>query len=197
MLHAILCPGLLCTVFDSESFLKIANDRAENRFPPEMLKDNAEGFAMIPTLLHPYSSGRIELRSNNPMDPPIIHPGYLTDERDLETLAAGALKCVEIARQMGYTKIVLNNGKAASPPADSLDTWRADIKEHSATLYHPSSTCSMGKVVDSNLRVKGVVGLRVADASVFPHITSGNTNAPCIMIGEMAADILKTEYGLA
>jgi hypothetical protein len=65
-----------------------------------------------------------------------------------------------------------------------------------ATLYHPSSTCAMGTVVNSDLQVMGVEGLRVADASVFPHLTSGNTNAPAIMVGEMAADIIKKHYGL-
>jgi choline dehydrogenase len=132
----------------------------------------------------------------------MIHAGYFTDERDLTTLAQGAIECVKLANKMGYdhTKIVRQTiGKGASGKGNAIDlydleSWKERCRQMAATLYHPSSTCAMGKVVDSNLKVKGISGLRVADASVFPHLTSGNTNAPAIMVGEMASDIIKKEY---
>jgi choline dehydrogenase len=98
---------------------------------------------------------------------------------------------------MGYDDIDIVHQRAEFPNGVSdLDAWKRYCRGKAATVYHPSSTCAMGKVVDSNLQVKGIAGLRVADASVFPHLTSGNTNAPAIMVGEMAADIIKGCYGL-
>jgi choline dehydrogenase len=159
------------------------------------MEDNAQGFVLLSILLHPYSRGSVTLRSSNPFDKPMIHPGYFTDERDLTTLATGALKSIKIAHQMGYQDIV-HQPHQFPHGIDDLEEWKKYCRGTAATLYHPSSTCAMGKVVDSNLLVKGIDGLRVADASVFPHLTSGNTNAPAIMVGEMAADIIKGYYQL-
>lgn len=163
--------------------------------PAEMLKNDAEGFLMVSILLHPYSKGSITLRSNDYADSPVINANYLDDERDLVTLATGALQCVQLAKQMGHHNIVLPED-LRHLPCDQLDVWKIMTKRYCSTLYHPTTTCAMGIVCDSSLRVKGVQGLRVADASVFPHITSGNTNAPSIMVGEMAADFIKKEYDL-
>jgi choline dehydrogenase len=160
-----------------------------------MLKNDAEGFLMVSILLHPYSKGSITLRSNDYVDSPVINANYLDDERDIVTLATGALQCVQLAKQMGHHNIVLPED-LRHLPCDQLDVWKIMTKRYCSTLYHPTTTCAMGIVCDSSLRVKGVQGLRVADASVFPHITSGNTNAPSIMVGEMAADFIKKEYDL-
>jgi choline dehydrogenase len=165
-------------------------------YPPGFLGDSCEGFALIPILLHPRSTGSVELRSSNPLDRPIIHPGYFTDERDLHTFATGMLYCQDILQRMdiGETKVVFP--EHLSGRAFDMSTCREYIRNHASTTYHPTSTCAMGKVIDSRLRVCGVKGLRVADASSFPHIVSGNTNAPCMMLGEMAADFIKEEYVL-
>ena len=184
-------------MFERKFWLSVARVEPDDVIMPEMLQDNAQGFILLPTLLHPYSSGLIELKSNRHEDSPVIHPGYMSDERDLTTLATGALKCVEIANKMGYDNDKICLVKALRHlPVEDIDTWKQQIRRFASTLYHPSSTCAIGKVLDADLRVKGVRRLRVADASAFPHLTSGNTNAPCMMIGEMAADILKAEYGL-
>jgi choline dehydrogenase len=125
----------------------------------------------------------------------VIHAGYFTDDRDLTTLAQGAIECVKIASKMGYEdKDIVSEPSIFFNGVYDLDNWKEKCRQVAATLYHPSSTCAMGKVVDSNLKVKGIHGLRVADASVFPHLTSGNTNAPAIMVGEMASEIIKNEY---
>lgn len=160
--------------------------------PKELLEDNAQGFILLSILLHPYSRGSISLRSSNPFDKPKIEAGYLTDVRDLEAIARGVLKCVEIAEKMGYPNVILQN----ITDMHDIEQWKEKIRCTASTLYHPSCTCAMGKVTDSNLLVKGVSNLRVIDTSVCPSIVSGNTNAPAIMLGEMASDIVKQHHKL-
>lgn len=162
-----------------------------------MLADDAEGFALLVILLHPHSTGYMQLRSVDFRDKPIIHCGYLSDDRDIETLAAGCVECVKLVRAMGYRDedmVKMNDMMHVS--ITSTEYWKIQIRRYASTVYHPASTCAMGKVVSSDLNVIGTRRLRVADASVFPHLTSGNTNAPAIMVGEMAADIIMKEYGL-
>ena len=163
--------------------------------PEKLLQDDAEGFVLLSIVLHPYSTGSVTLRSANFLDAPVIDANYLSDERDMITLATGAVQCVKLAKQMGHHNIVLPLDMQHYP-TDSLELWKIMARRYCSTLYHPTSTCAMGSVCDSSLRVKGVNGLRVADASVFPHLTSGNTNAPSIMVGEMASDIIKSAYNL-
>ena len=125
----------------------------------------------------------------------MIDAGYFIDDRDLTTLAQGAIECVKIASKMGFEdKDIVQEPSIFPNGIYDLEAWKEKCRQIAATLYHPASTCAMGKVVDSNLKVKGIHGLRVADASVFPHLTSGNTNAPAIMVGEMASDIIKNDY---
>lgn len=187
--------GAICGLFPAEFYRNNVRVDPDGFVPPEMLADDAEGFVLFPILLHPYSSGCVKLRSPDYKEKPLIYPNYFSDERDSHTLASGAIQCVRLAKKMGYCDIVLPKDLRHYSD-ESLDVWKIIAKRYASTLYHPTSTCAMGKVCDSSLRVKGVRGLRVADASVFPHITSGNTNAPCIMVGEMAADILKSAHGL-
>lgn len=194
-LFAFLCTGALCGLFPEEFYKRNGRIDPQGYIPPEMLRNDAEGFLMVSILLHPYSAGSITLRSADYREAPVINPNYLADERDLVTLATGALQCVQLAKQMGHLNIALPEDLRHFP-TDSLELWKIMTKRYCSTLYHPTSTCAMGVVCDSSLRVKGVQGLRVADASVFPHITSGNTNAPSIMVGEMAADFIKTTHNL-
>ena len=197
LLYAVvLILGILTGTFPEKFWKRNARiDPATFPIPPSLLRDDAEGFIVLSILLHPFSKGNIELRSANYMHAPVIHPGYLLDERDVETLAAGAVEAVRVTHGMGYKDIVMAKDLSHLDVV-SMDYWRAVVRRYASTLYHPCGTCAMGKVVDSRLRVLGVRKLRVADASVFPHLTSGNTNAPAIMVGEMAADIIKQDYGL-
>jgi choline dehydrogenase-like flavoprotein len=155
-------------------------------------------FTFGPTLLHPHSRGEIRLRSSSPLDAPSIRANYLADSRDMSVLLDG----VKLARALAATKAFAPYRGAELHPGPEAKDDRA-LREHIArfteTLYHPVGTCKMGQdaaaVVDSELRVHGVEGLRVADASIMPEIVGGNTNAPTIMIAEKAAEMIKGGSG--
>jgi choline dehydrogenase-like flavoprotein len=164
----------------------------------EGLGDPYDGHAVVmgPILLKPQSRGTITLRSADPKDKPIIDPGYLTDDAgaDRAALMAGLRMCADIAKSPALKGII---GKVARPlGATNLDdeTLERALNSLSHTLYHPVGTCRMGSddasVVDPELRVRGVDGLRVADASVMPTIIRGHTHAPSVLIGERAADLI-------
>lgn len=162
--------------------------------------DNPEGHGLSlgPTLVRPRSRGRLWLTSDDPTVPPAIDPRYLDDPADREILGAG----VELAREiMGRPALSEFVGDERFPGADVTGAAALDdhIRRETYTLYHPVGTCKMGTddlaVVDSELRVRGVEGLRVVDASIMPTITNGNTNAPTIMIAEKAADMIQSTVG--
>jgi choline dehydrogenase-like flavoprotein len=153
--------------------------------------------AMGPILLKPRSRGSISLRSANPMDKPIIDPQYLTDDAgaDRAALMEGLRICAKIAESPAMRDVI---GKITRPlGASTLDDTALEeaLNRLSHTAYHPVSTCRMGKddasVVDPQLRVRGVDGLRVADASAMPAIIRGHTHAPSVLIGEKAADLIR------
>ena len=145
--------------------------------------------------MRPESAGHLELTSSNMADYPKIHPNYLATKTDQDTIVEG----IRIARKICRTKPVADvvtqehspGGTIADDDYDAILNWARDT---ATTIYHPTGTCKMGSdpmaVVDERLRVRGVKGLRVADASIMPIITSGNTNAPAIMIGEKASDMI-------
>ena len=166
----------------------------------EGLGDPYPGHAVVmgPILVKPYSSGTITLRSSDPKDKPIIDPRYLTDSAgaDREALMAGLRMCATIAKSPALSGVI---GSIARPlNATTLDeeTLERALNSLSHTLYHPVGTCRMGSddasVVDPQLRVRGVEGLRVADASVMPTIIRGHTHAPSVLIGEKAADLIRS-----
>jgi choline dehydrogenase-like flavoprotein len=153
---------------------------------------------MGPILLKPYSTGTITLRSSDPKDKPIIDPRYLTDAAgaDRDALMAGLRICATLAKSPALKGVI---GSIARPlNATILDEETLDraLNSLSHTLYHPVGTCRMGaddaSVVDPQLRVRGVDGLRVADASVMPTIIRGHTHAPSVLIGEKAADLIRS-----
>ena len=165
----------------------------------EGIGDPYDGHAVVmgAVLLKPQSRGTITLRSADPKDKPIIDPGYLTDDAgaDRAALTAGLRMCANIAKSPALKGII---GKVARPlGATELDdeTLERALNSLSHTLYHPVGTCRMGSddasVVDPELRVRGVDGLRVADASVMPTIIRGHTHAPSVLIGEKAADLIR------
>ncbi|SDI81083.1 choline dehydrogenase [Frankineae bacterium MT45] len=149
---------------------------------------------IAPTLVSVASRGRLRLRSADPTWHPEIDAGYFDDQSDMDAMVAGCRRAAEIGRSGALSKYIAGTFlPSAGNPTD------AELVEHiraqAQTLYHPVGTCAMGtseqSVVDPQLRVRGVDGLRVVDASVMPVVVRGNTNAPTIMIAEKAADLLK------
>ena len=141
--------------------------------------------------LRPDSRGEIFIDSSDPLAAPKIRPNYLTAETDVQALLEGLRQARRVGEQAPvsrYLQTELQPGKAVDSDAD----WLAFARETGKTLYHPVGTCAMGQgseaVVDARLRVQGLEGLRVVDASVMPTLISGNTNAPTIMIAERGAD---------
>ena len=154
------------------------------------------GFGAI--LLKPHSRGSVTLRSGDPGDKPVIDPRYLSDDAgvDRAALMSGLRTCARIAESPALTDVL---GAVARPRGArelSEDTLEQALTGSSQTLYHPVGTCRMGKdensVVDPQLRVRGVAGLRVADASVMPSIIRGHTHAPSVLIGEKAAELIRS-----
>ncbi|WP_067491623.1 GMC family oxidoreductase [Actinomadura hibisca] len=145
-------------------------------------------------LLRPESSGRIRLASADPAAAPLIDPGYLTGEGDLRRLLTGIGMAEDL---LGTEPLAGYAGEPMAPYPGGTDeqALAAYARGNAETLYHPTGTCRMGvdadSVVDERLRVRGVEGLRVADASVLPEIVRGHTNAPAIMVGEKAADLIR------
>jgi choline dehydrogenase len=142
-------------------------------------------------LVQPQSTGELKLASNNPLDAPVINPGYLQNEEDIKALTTAVKVIRSIAGTEAFTK--LNAGELAPGEAD-MDGF---IRSQVSTLWHPAGTCRMGTdamaVVDPKLKVRGIKKLRVADASVMPVVTSGNTVAACFMIGERASQMIKND----
>lgn len=151
--------------------------------------------------LHPLSRGEVTLRSVNPLDDPNIEMGSFRDQEDLRVLTKAYKYLLGLSNTTYFRKLKAEVAKLQVSACDKLewgsdDYWECYVRNTLGTLLHPVGTCPMGidGVVDERLRVHSVLGLRVADASIMPTIPSGNTNAPSIMIGEKAADIIKTDY---
>jgi choline dehydrogenase len=141
----------------------------------------------------PEARGSVLAKSSDPREAPAIKPNYLDHEVDRKAIVAGLRKCREIL----FTSVFDKYGGAEIYPGEEIrtdDEWLDYAYRYGSTVYHPVGTCKMGTdrlaVVDPELRVHGVSGLRVVDASVFPRMTSSNTNAPTIMIAEKAADMI-------
>ena len=148
-------------------------------------------WSITPGLVRPESRGSVYLRSANPRDPPVIHANMLSDRRDLEALREG----MKIARAIGNSVAMKPFVKREILPGDRTgDELDNLIRDGAMSMHHPTSTAKMGRddasVVDAQLRVYGVRNLRVADASIMPRITTGNTQAPSVLIGERMAEIL-------
>jgi choline dehydrogenase len=194
---------LASNVAEAGAFVRVRSDSPwpdlQFHFGPGLYRDHGfaqtegHGFTIGPTLVRPASRGRIRLRSSDPLEPPSIQPNYLAATEDLEVLLEG----VRLARRIssasafdGWRDEEILPGRTVS----SRDGLEAFVRERAQTLYHPTSTCTMGTgdgaVVDPNLRVRDVEGLRVADASIMPSIVNGNTHAATVMIAEKAADLI-------
>jgi choline dehydrogenase len=165
------------------------------------------GMSVLVTLVDVRSRGRISLRSADPRHKPLIDPGYLADPADLDALT----RAVAMVREIADTKPMRKMWTAEEAPGTYLRTdaeIRDFVRRDVTTIYHPVGTCAMSGqsqldasrlagVVDTELRVRGVSGLRVVDASVMPTVPRGNTNAPTIAIAERAADMISGRAPLA
>ena len=203
--------GMIATPFaEGAGFLKSepALDRPDIQlhFVITIVDDHARklhpgyGFSCHLCALRPHSRGEVFLQSADPMADPGIDPKFLSDDRDLQTMIKGARMTREILMQdpmAKYRHKELFGTETATSDAD----WEKHIRARADTIYHPVGTCKMGTddmaVVDPELRVHGLEGLRVVDASIMPKLISGNTNAPTIMIAERAADFIRKDAGFA
>jgi choline dehydrogenase-like flavoprotein len=141
-----------------------------------------------PLVLSPASRGSVSLASDDPTAKPKIVHNYYAVESDLDTAVAALRIGVDIARQEALAPYT--GTPYLEPASDSDADLRDYARRYTHSIFHPSSTCAMGEVVDAELRVIGVDGLRVVDASVMPTIVRGNPNAPVIAIAEKAADLI-------
>ncbi len=159
------------------------------------------GFSILVRLLRPESRGTVLLKSADPLEAPVIRPNYLSTPKDCDVLVAG----MKIARRLvdadPMRRYVARTHEPAQPFAND-DEWLQYLRARGGISFHPVGTCRMGSdasaVVDERLRVRGIEGLRVVDASIMPMLVSGNTNAPTIMIGEKGADMIleDAEYSM-
>lgn len=161
---------------------------------PLMNPDPFPGFLLSAQPTRPTSRGHLEIRSADPFVPVAIHPNYLATDYDVQEILEASRLVRQLAQAPSLAKVI-EAEIAPGPEVQTDEEIIADCRARAGTVFHPTSTCRMGPdplsdVVDARLKVYGVQGLRVADASIFPTLTSGNTNAPAIMIGEKAADLI-------
>ena len=195
--HSNICEGtLFCSTVGERRIPNLQVHCGTIFFHPEGFTPLGEGFTLTPSLIHPQSMGYIELASSDPDERPVIHGNYLNDPRDVETLVEGVKRVRKIGNEMierlGGDCVEVHPGSAI----DSNEEIEAYVKKHAGTMYHPVGTCRMGAeddpdaVLDPEMRVRGIPGLRIADASAMPEIIGSNTNATCIMLGERCADFV-------
>ncbi|HEY6557726.1 MAG TPA: GMC family oxidoreductase N-terminal domain-containing protein [Polyangiaceae bacterium] len=164
--------------------------------PVRHVVDTRPALTVMATLIYPKSRGDVRLASADPTAAPLIDPAYLSDPRDARFLLDGIKLVREIMHNREIAKVVTGELHPGPTTADDAAMER-ELPNRIHTVYHPVGTCRMGTderaVVDPELRVRGVEGLRVADAAIMPSVTGGNTNAPAMMIGERCAELMLAE----
>ncbi|GAA5112220.1 GMC family oxidoreductase [Haloechinothrix salitolerans] len=199
------------TVFEAVGFVRSsrATDRPDIQFhtlpwsypvpnqdaPVIHRPDKRPALTVLPTLIYPQSRGEVRLASSDPTAAPLIDPAYLAEPADADLLIEG----IQLTREIMANKLIAGDVRAEFSPGDAFrdeTSLRRELPNRVHSVYHPVGTCRMGAderaVVDPQLRVRGIEGLRVADASIMPTVTGGNTNAPAMMIGERCAELMTT-----
>jgi len=200
---------IMCFVTGAnDDFLRLILNIDTARFFDDVSKrlaPDAENLVLLANPVLPHSQGEITLASADPSAHPTIRMNYYDDPHDMKVMVAAIRRSLDIAahwpgnRKLGLLIVppFLAEKHDYEPGTNPSDALLEDFALHfSLTVYHPTSTCRIGDVVDPRLRVRGVGQLRVADASVMPNVISGNTNAPSIMIGEKAAEMIAAEHGV-
>ncbi|EDX11970.1 glucose dehydrogenase [Drosophila simulans] len=172
----------------------------------ELLSNNSRSIQIFPAVLNPRSRGFIGLRSADPLDPPRIVANYLTHERDVKTLVEGIKFVIRLSQTtplkqygMRLDKTVVKGCEAHAFGSDAY--WECAVRQNTGPENHQAGSCKMGPshdpmaVVNHELRVHGIRGLRVMDTSIMPKVSSGNTHAPAVMIAEKGAYLLKRAWG--
>ncbi|KAG1683145.1 Glucose dehydrogenase [FAD, quinone] [Nymphon striatum] len=191
---------------DEELYTKLSNFRSESfqAIFPGSDNETKEGFILLSVCLHPKSRGSVRTISRNHQIPPVIDPQYLTNENDIDCLAQGykfasILQKTTVMKNVGGKMHFPTHKECKKYPKDlrSKEYLRCLVRMGAMTSYHPVGTCSMGdkdmSVVDSHLRVHGLIGLRVVDGSVLPTQVSGTPHATIVMVAEKAADLIKSD----
>jgi len=159
----------------------------------DRLAEPGHGISIGPCFLRPRSRGTVKLRSSNPKDTALFNANALSDPVDVETLVRGVKLAIKITESPSLARIIKRRALPKPGVEKDPEALRDYVRSISKTVFHPAGTCKMGRpddpmtVVNEDLKVRGVEGLRVADASIMPTLVSGNTNAPTIMIGERAS----------
>lgn len=169
----------------------VASDRTAERGVPE------HGWSMFAGLARPYSRGRLRLKSADPLAPIAIDPNMMSDPADMQAARA----CVELCRELGNARAFQPFVKREAMPGPLKgEAMTQFIRDSAVTYWHQSGTAKMGRdlmaVVDASLKVYGIDGLRIADASIMPRVATGNTQAPCAVIGERAARMIRQTHGV-
>lgn len=197
----MMTSGSTCS--DGGSQVKRAHGLTDNFYDEVFSEINyRDTFGILPMMLRPKSRGFLKLRSKNPLSYPLLYHNYLTHPDDVGVLREGVKAAVAVAETTAMKKLGARFHSKPLPNCKHLphftdEYWDCAIRQYTMTIYHMSGSAKMGPssdpmaVVDPQLRVYGVQGLRVIDASIMPTITSGNINAPVIMIGEKGADMVK------
>jgi choline dehydrogenase len=176
--------------------LRRATARAGGRSGDRRMVASDPLVTMTVALLHPRGRGEVRLRSADPHDPPLIRQELLGDPADVRALVRACRRGREIFSAPALRPYVVVE-RHPGPATASEEEWQQHLRANTFRLFHPASTCSMGTtpacVLDPRLRVRGIQSLRVIDASVMPTLTSGNTNAPTIMIAEKGSDLVRED----
>jgi choline dehydrogenase len=180
-------------------FCPLTYERAPQGMRPLMHPDPFSGFSTTASPCRPLSRGHLQIRSADPNQAPAIHPNYLSEEQDVKELLDGMRLLRRFAETPTMRAIIEAEMKPGLQTVSDADLI-ADARQRAYSIFHPVSSCRMGPdpkqaVVDHRLRMHGIAGLRIVDASVFPTVTSGNTNAPSIMLGERGAQFLLEDAG--
>jgi choline dehydrogenase len=169
----------------------VPSDRTASRGVP------AHGWTMFAGLARPASRGRLRLRNADPTAPLVVEANFLSDPADMVTARACIALCRALGNARAFRPFVRGEAMPGALAGEALDDY---IRDAAVTYWHQSGTARMGRdalsVVDGALRVHGVEGLRVADGSIMPRVTTGNTQAPCAIIGERAASMIREAHGL-